>query len=284
MSPAAAATKPAQRPARRATPARRAPRTRAAAPSPARSRGAAHRVSRPSAKAASASPAATRPARAATPARGITPPAGLAIAFAGRTAGVVNDVAESSFITRLTAGRMWIGAIGTLLAGIVAINVYALSLTADSAGVSDKADRIARENAVLQQKLAKEFSQGRVTSAAVGLGFDVPDPKDITYVRPGGGNAAAAAERLSSGELAAIASVTTGVYLAIAEPAPAGPVAEAPAPAAEPAPDEAAPVETAAAAPAAEPTAGTEAAAAPGARATEAAPAAPAPSGGVAGP
>jgi hypothetical protein len=179
----AAATAPARRarPKARSAPARRSPPARPASP-------------RATAR------ALTRPARAPMPAR-LVP---LAV---GRTAVAVSGLAESGLVHRLTRGRLWIGALTTLLVGIVALNVLTLSFNATASRTGTQADTLNRQISILQGQLAQAgASDQRIQAEAAHLGLIVPEPGSITYLRPKPSDAAAAAKRLASGELNAGAS------------------------------------------------------------------------------
>jgi hypothetical protein len=198
-------------------------------------------------KTASRTEAARRAAARAAPARRATPgrtsrtsgratptPGRLVPLAVGRTAGAIGGLADSGLVIRLTRGRLWIGALAVLLVGIVALNVVALSFTASSSDTARKAEELSRQGSALRAQLAKELSNNRVQSVAAGLGLIVPEPGSIRYLRPSDGDAAEAARRLRSGELAvAPAPVTT-----VADPAvPEGAVPIAPAEPQAPAPE-----------------------------------------------
>ena len=97
-----------------------------------------------SARAATAAPARKSPARSATAVPARRPRARPAvprrrgrtgshlIPIAVGTATAVRQFPDSTLIVRMTQGRLWIGVLGTLLAGIVALNVFTLSLTAEA--------------------------------------------------------------------------------------------------------------------------------------------------------
>jgi hypothetical protein len=191
MAPAstAAARRAATAPARRARPTTRAAsRSRASAARAPRSRSAAR---------------AARPAR-----RPLTPmPARLVPLAVGRTAVAVSGLADSGLVHRLTRGRLWIGALTTLLVGIVSLNVLALSFNASSSRVGRQADVLKREISALRAKIATNgASNERVAAAAAELGLIVPEPGSVGYLRPSPDDAAVAAKRLISGELAAAPS------------------------------------------------------------------------------
>jgi hypothetical protein len=175
----AAATAPARHGRSAARP---APRGRVASPRSPRARS----VARP----------ARRPSRASAPAR-------LVPIAVGRTAGAVSGLAESGLVHRLTRGRLWIGALTTLLVGIVALNVMALSFNAGASKTGKQADVLRREISILRGQLAEAgASTHRIQAQAAALGMIVPEPGSITYLKPKPGDAATAAKRLASGQLA----------------------------------------------------------------------------------
>src|SRR3954454_1192385 len=232
---AAASTAPARRaaaPARRARPTTRpAARTRASGP----------RAARPSAT-RSAPRGRARPARRTTNTR---MPARLVPLAVGRTAVAVSGLADSGIVHRLTRGRLWIGALTTLLVGIVSLNVLALSFNASSSRVGTQADALNREISALRAKIATNgASNQRVQAAAAKLGLIVPEPGSVGYLRPSPDDAAVAAKRLASGELtsepsysAPAAPVTLPTTAPSSPPATASPPAAAQPPDAPPAAD-----------------------------------------------
>jgi hypothetical protein len=136
-------------------------------------------------------------------------PAQLVPLAVGRTAVAVSDLADSALVHRLTRGRLWIGVLTTLLVGIVALNVFALSFNASSSTVGRQADALERQISSLRARIATDgASNERLEAAAVSLGFVYPEPASITYLRPSRDDAAVAAKRLSSGELTAGPAVT----------------------------------------------------------------------------
>ena len=122
----------------------------------------------------------------------------------GRTAVAVSGLADSGLVHRLTRGRLWIGALTTLLVGIVSLNVLALSFNASSSRVGRQADVLKREISALRAKIATDgTSNKRIQAAAASLGLIVPEPGSVSYLRPGHDDAMVAAQRLASGELTA---------------------------------------------------------------------------------
>jgi cell division septation protein DedD len=129
-------------------------------------------------------------------------PARLVPLAVGRTAVAVSGLADSGLVHRLTRGRLWIGALTTLLVGIVSLNVLALSFNASSSRVGTQADALDREISALRAKIATNgASNERVQVVAAKLGLIVPEPGSVGYLRPSPDDAAVAAKRLASGEL-----------------------------------------------------------------------------------
>jgi hypothetical protein len=212
------------------------------------------------------------PARGRRPApRRQTPVAGFVPVAVGRTAGAVGGLADSGLVVRLTRSRLWIGLLGGLLIGIVALNVMALSFNASSSEAGRQADELERLNSALRGDIATRLSSDEVEAAASRMGMFVPEPGAIRYLRRSADDAAEAARRLRAGELGSSAYVSEPAV--VADPAAAA-VAAPPAASAETAPVAAEPVTSA-------PAVAPETAVAP-APATPAAPAAPV--GGVAAP
>lgn len=141
--------------------------------------------------------------RAATRAAATAPARLVPLAVGRRTAVAVGDLADSGLMMRMTRGRAWIGVLGVLLAGIVAVNVASLGLSASTTKIGAQSDSLDRQNSVLRTQLAKQLSDERVDAIAGRLGLSIPQPHDITYLRAGDRYATIAARRLASGELSA---------------------------------------------------------------------------------
>lgn len=152
----------------------------------------------------------------------VTPVGGFVPLAVGRTAGAVGGIADSGLVVRLTRGRLWIGVLGVLLVGIVALNVWALSLNAASSKVAGQTDGLKRANSALQARIAGELSNERILAAAGRLGLAYPGTEAITYLRPNADSARIAARRLSRGELTLGAAAPAGIVTVT----PAAPVAE----------------------------------------------------------
>jgi cell division septation protein DedD len=179
-------------------------------------------------------------------------PARLVPLAVGRTAVAVSGLADSGLVHRLTRGRLWIGALTTLLVGIVSLNVLALSFNASSSKVGTQADALDREISALRAKIATNgASNQRVQVAAANLGLIVPEPGSVGYLRPSPDDAAVAAKRLASGELTTEPSYSAPpATVSVPATTPASPLATVTPPAATqptqttPAADPAAPTTT----------------------------------------
>jgi hypothetical protein len=186
---AAPATAPARKPA--------APKRRKAAPR--RKKAASARAS-----AATAAPA-REPARKAPARRKAAPRRRtggqlipIAAGTAGRAAVAVTQLPESGLIHRLTRGRAWIGLLGVLLVGIVALNVVTLSFTASAGKVDARITELSQENSVLQGRVSKLFSQSRTRHEASELGLAIPTETAPQVIDAQPGDFSAAASRLAA--------------------------------------------------------------------------------------
>jgi hypothetical protein len=181
-------------PIRKTSPERKKPTTaRAATAAPAR-KAAPRKVS----TAAPARKAAPRKSSTAAPARKAPRKSGLVTApsrhkaaprrrarvlpyaagTAGRAAVAVTQLPESGLIHRLTRGRAWIGLLGVLLVGIVALNVVTLSFAASSGKVEAVNTELGKENSMLQSLAAKKYGQARMRAEAANLGLALPTEAD----------------------------------------------------------------------------------------------------------
>jgi hypothetical protein len=153
---------------------------------------------------------AKKPARRSTAPRRRrqqTPLTGFVPVAVGRTAGAVGGIADSGLFVWLTRGRLWIGVLGSLLVGIVALNVMALSFSASSSDAGRRADQLELENSTLGAELATKLSRAEVQTEAQRLGLVMPAAGSIDYLKAGSNDAEQAAQRLRDGEL------STDVYV-----------------------------------------------------------------------
>ena len=172
---------PALAPRRAPAPPRRAPSRKPRKPPP-KARAAKARAA--TAKPRSRTRATSTPAR--LPRRNLAQPALAGAALIPQAAvgavGAVRDISDSSLIMRLTRGRGWIAVLCALLAGIVALNVFSLSISTTSGRVSQQISEVERANSALRASLAEELSASRVEDAAANLGLATPPGDQVTYL------------------------------------------------------------------------------------------------------
>jgi cell division protein FtsL len=125
-------------------------------------------------------------ARAAAP-RAKTVPARRAPAR--RVSGHASPAARVATLPRgarildaLLTGRIWIGLIGVLLAGIVFFNVDLLQMNREITQMADKATQIKRENDRLRHDYARLASSERIQEAAAALGLVYPAAGEVRYL------------------------------------------------------------------------------------------------------
>jgi hypothetical protein len=116
----------------------------------------------------------------------------------GRTAVAVRSLPDCRPVLRLTRGRAWIGLLGLLLAGIVALNVVTLNFTATSGGIEAQRQTLREENSLLERRLAERLSTSRVQGAAAAMGLERPDGRDIAFATASPEAVRIAAERLAA--------------------------------------------------------------------------------------
>jgi hypothetical protein len=146
---------------------------------------------------------------------------------------------DSGLVHRIAQGRLWIGILGVLLAGIVALNVGSLSLSSGAGQALERGQRLDRQNSELRSKLARALSAEHLERSAAKIGMVVPDPGAIRYLTAARRDSRQAAKRLLAG-------------LPAPEPLPQ-PTPPVPVPAATPAAPQAATPAPTAAQPAAQP-------------------------------
>ena len=88
-----------------------------------------------------------------------------------------------SVLDALLSGRGWIALVFVLLAGIVFFNVDLLQMNRDIARNADKISALKRENARLLLDEARLASSERIQEAAAQLGFVLPAPGEVRYLK-----------------------------------------------------------------------------------------------------
>lgn len=147
--------------------------------------------------------AASRRWTTAAPRRPVAVPQRVAAPRGGLAAvavGTISTVADSGVVLGLTRSRLWIGLLGSLLVGIVALNVMALSLNAASSKTAGLSDELREQNSALRADLADGLSNVRLQSAAERIGLVLPQAASALMLSPAAGDAEAAARRLARGD------------------------------------------------------------------------------------
>ena len=156
---------------------------------------------RTSARSAAPARRPVRPApapRRAQPAR--RPAAAQRTGLVPVAVGTVSTIADSGLVLGLTRSRLWIGVLGSLLVGIVALNVMALSFNAQSSKTAALSDELREANSALRADIADGLSNERLQEAAIRIGLVMPQAASALILTPGSDDALIAAQRLRRGE------------------------------------------------------------------------------------
>jgi cell division protein FtsL len=110
----------------------------------------------------------------------------------------VAERSASVLIDQLLRGRTWVVVIGALLAGIVFLNVSVLQLNRGIATTDAKSQVLERTNSTLRERVATLNSAERIQRLAEQRGYVLPQPGDVTYLRPSSANGRLAAQRITA--------------------------------------------------------------------------------------
>jgi cell division protein FtsL len=88
-----------------------------------------------------------------------------------------------SVLDALLSGRGWIALVFVLLAGIVFFNVDLLQMNRDIARNADRISALKRQNARLLLDEARLASSERIQEAAAQMGFVLPAPGEVRYLK-----------------------------------------------------------------------------------------------------
>jgi len=181
-------------------------RRSSAAPAPAPARTTPPRKRKPPARkpkagavaAPAKAPARRAPARKAAPKRRAAATQPRLVVAAGRTAVAVRQLPDSGLVVRMTRGRAWIGVLGLLLVGIVALNVATLSFAASAGQIDEQITTLEKENSMLGSREARDFSTARVRNQGAELGLAMPNIEAPAVIEFEPGDVATAASRLAA--------------------------------------------------------------------------------------
>ncbi len=146
-------------------------------------------------------PAPKAPARKPAPARRKAParrPGGQLIPIAVGTATAVRNLPDSGLVVRMTRGRAWLGVLGVLLVGIVALNVITLSFAASAGHISQNIQALEEDNSVARARDAQKSGAGRIRHEAAALGLSAAAVDQVGSVRASPRDVAIAAGRLAA--------------------------------------------------------------------------------------
>jgi hypothetical protein len=101
-------------------------------------------------------------------------------------------------MVRLTRGRAWIGVLGMMLAGIVALNVLTLSFAASAGQIDQNIQALDRENSILRSRDAQRSGAARIRQEATALGLVVATGEGVDALRANPDDVALAAQRLAA--------------------------------------------------------------------------------------
>jgi hypothetical protein len=116
----------------------------------------------------------------------------------GRTALAVSQLPDSGLVVRMTRGRAWIGVLGVLLVGIVALNVITLSFAASSGKIAEQITTLSKENSMLGGRVAQRYGTARIRYEAGAAGLYMPNLEDPKLIEAGPDDVAKAAARLAA--------------------------------------------------------------------------------------
>jgi hypothetical protein len=145
--------------------------------------------------AAAATARKTAPVRRPVPSRR---PGGQLIPLAVGTASAVRSLPDSGLMVRMTRGRAWIGVLGVLLVGIVALNVITLSLAAGAGHIDQNIQALDEENSLLRSRDAQKSGAGRIRQEAAQLGLSAAALDQVGAVQATARDVETAARRLAA--------------------------------------------------------------------------------------
>jgi hypothetical protein len=116
----------------------------------------------------------------------------------GRTAVAVRQLPDSGLVVRMTRGRAWIGVLGVLLAGIVALNVITLSFAASTGRIYQSIEALEQDNSIARSRDAQRYGTARIRREAAAQGLIMPAADQVRYLRVSPSDLQTAARRLAA--------------------------------------------------------------------------------------
>jgi cell division protein FtsL len=121
----------------------------------------------------------------------------------------VRSLPDRSWLDRVVRGRIWIGLLGILLAGIVATQVEVLRLNADTGRALQQSAALSVRNQALRTSVAELSDDARIERLAAGMGMVFPVPTGLTFV-PASGSVSRAVQSIHSPDPTQFASQLPG--------------------------------------------------------------------------
>ena len=120
-----------------------------------------------------------RPPKA--PVRGARPSV-LTTPLAQRAASFVRALPDHAWLDRIIRGRAWIPLLGVMLAGIVAMQVEVLKLSASMGRSLERSTALQSRNEILRASVAGLADDQRIERIAAGLGMVMPAPAAVNFL------------------------------------------------------------------------------------------------------
>jgi hypothetical protein len=98
----------------------------------------------------------------------------------------------------MTRGRAWIGVLGVLLVGIVALNVITLSFAASAGKIDQNTQALSQENSILRGRDAQRSGTARVRHDASAQGLVMPSADQVRYLQASPQDVVTAVRRLAA--------------------------------------------------------------------------------------
>lgn len=108
----------------------------------------------------------------------------------------VRALPEHRVVDRLLRSRAWIWALGALLGGIVAMQVSLLKLNSGISRAVETTTTLERQNAGLEQDIARLSRTDRIQTGAESLGMVLPAAGEVGYLTAGPKDAGRAVDRM----------------------------------------------------------------------------------------
>jgi hypothetical protein len=114
----------------------------------------------------------------------------------GLRLGPLRALPEHRVVDRLLRSRAWIWVLGALLGGIVAMQVSLLKLNSGISRAVETTTTLERQNAALEQDIARLSRTDRIQTGAASLNMVLPPAGDVGYLSAGPDDAARAVRRM----------------------------------------------------------------------------------------